>query len=964
MLKPVSILTLDDPSAALAEGVQRRIAAAFGLDDLVQTRAFPPGTDLAQTIESIHARRQAPDSAMRARQDIADRELVLVVLAAAGPGRSGVLDLAQQIRQLYQMRRLAEFFTIEILCLLPDLFPGSVADDYGATYSLLKMLSAAGETKPFDSVWLLDSTNANRVKFGRLEQSMDAYVEALAGALTFEPELSGALPGAFRPRQMDATFGSFGYAELVFPRDVALRRVEPRLAAELLRGNLLATGSGVHARLAAKQFVVADDFALPLARIGVEAGQSLFRRFQPKTFVTEKTRGAEEVIAAVRSELKVHRDKTHVQNLQALATQGDQTTNDLSAQLSHLVDGTLDRAGYQPAVDVLEALLDPLPDLRSDAELAPRNLVTEINTATAALDVRLRFAPNIAASDATRKRIREVDNLLQDQQLVADVLAPSNAPDQLAAMEQEKSELTAALPDTLFAEENENNAARNAARVAEEARLAEETVAREQQLRELFDQRPRAEQALREALEARRAFLWHQTWTAILGVAAFYGLPYALGGLLGLPYFRGLYEWGVANHGLVNRAVLVGLTLFTIRALLRYRGSIAPQLRAAREQLQRIQAQIEVTDKAKNNAHNDELQFEYDVMHRRTTLGVLRRTREAAKKALDLVRARRCELEELADALDARSQAASIHTAGLSISIVDDADVDAWYAGGADDRKLLFREFPEVCMTRSQSRHLSAGELQQQIETYAAGAFTAFRKRTIAQIATGPEKIATEATVAQKLKRLTEYSAPLIEVRDDDFEAQKAMQRDTTLWIDTSDAAFVSLVRRRLPVAELRTPRDPLRIHALSRVLHYPAYVIGQIEYYRAQYDAAKHPESADVPDLLPNELALTGAVRTAYEQVLLGRAVGVIHLRADGQLERASGDLALGESHLAAAQRLASSSAAALRHDLEVEIAPRIAIGRDVERDLRQLLETVPPLSAFDRNLVGALIKRYAPSF
>lgn len=936
MLKPVSILALDDAASSLGDAVQQRVAAACGVEDLVQVRAVTADAQLADLIESIHARRQAPDSPLRTRDDIGNRELILLLVSAAGPANTSVLEVAARVRQLYEMRRLAAFYTIEVLCLLPGLFAAK-AEDYGTAYSLLR--NASVEPQPFDAFWLLDATNAHRVKFGKLEESRDAYAEAIAGALTLEPEMSGALPG-HDPRGMDPTFSSFGYAELFFSREVALQRIESRLAAELLRTKLLGGAPAIATmpQLAAKQFVVADAFSGPLARIGVDAGKSLFKRFQPKAHVGEKTRNAEEVIAAVRAELKVYRDGTHTANLQSLAAQGQQITNDFAALLSRVVDETLDRDDYPSAIRLLEALLDPMPDIRPDADIAPRNLVTELHTATAALDARLSFTPNTAVGDATRKRIRELNALLQDQQLVADTLTPldnqadTRAADavrareeQFAAMKHEMGELTLRLPDVLFSEEHENNVTRNAARDAEAARLAAETELHEQQLRELFAQKPRAEQALREMLEERRSYLIRQIGWGSLGVAAAYAIPLAL------------------ERTIVHWPILTGATLFVIYAVLRYAGDIAGRLRAAREHLERIRAGIETVDRAMTNAHNNELQFEYDVVHRRTTLSVLKKTRDLAKKTLDALRQRLRDLHAMADAFAERASSASIRSYGLAIAIVEDADIDAWYERTAADRKLLFVEFPELCLRRSQSFHISSDEVRQRVEAYAAQAFGSFRALTLG----GAMRIAPEPALAQRLKRFGEYSAPLIEVRDDDLPAQQAMQRDSTLWIEPNDRELLALVQRRLPDAHVKPAPDPLRVRALTRVLHYPAYVLAQIDYYRAQYDPARFPESADAPDLLPADLVLTGPIRAAYEQILLARALGIAVLRD-------------GESHLSAAQRLASADSATVREALNLELAPRLVIAGDVQRDLRELLRATPPLSAFDRTMVGTLLKRY----
>lgn len=908
MHKPVSILALDEASAKLAGAIQQRVAAACGLDDLVQWRLAQWRSvegELAATIASIHARRQAPDSALRLRDDIGKREVVLLVVSAAGsPAASmDVIEVARAVRSLYEMRRFAAFYSIEILCLLPDLFASATTADYGAAYALLRTLSGT-EPKPFDEVWLLDSMNDHRVKFGPLETANETYAEAVAGALLYEPELSGAM-AAHHPRGVHPTFSTFGYAELLFPRAIALQRLESRFAAELLARVLLkATDEVTPAALRAKQFVAGEEFAAPMTRIGADGGQSLFSRFQAKTFFNEKTRSAEELIAAVRNELQSHRDKVHLANLERLAKQGEQTAHAHAALLSRTVDETLDRDGYPPAIALTEALVDPLPDLRSDA---PRNLVTELSTAASALDQRLGFQPNSANSDATRKRIRELEQLLEAQKLVAATLTPVNATEQLAELEREKDGLTRRLPELLFREEAENNAARNAAVDAESQRLAEETRKREEQLRELFGQKPRFEQRLTEALDAGRESIQKQLLWGAIGTVAMLGICFTTP----LPYL----------------SIPIGLAVFALYAVLRYFSEVAPRIRAAREALERLMAQIEATDRAKNSAHNDELQFEFDVAQRRTILGVLRRAREAAATTLEALRTRCSELQQLT------FEAPAIVAGALSIPILEDADVDAWYERTTEDRKPLVREFP---LTRAQSRHLALNVLRERITTYSAGAFAGFGGFTLAQAA----QLTDDVALAQRLKRFAQYSAPLIELRRDDLEAEKSMQHDTTLWVDGSDATFVAQLQRRLADAHVRPAPDPLRVTAVSRFLHYPGYILGQVEYYRAQYDEGQHPRSALVADLIPAELALTPPVRAAYEQVLLGRAIGAVTLRD-------------GETHLARARQIAAEDEQ--RKTLAAEIA-RLSIARNVEDDLRGLLDE--RLTPFDRTVVKSLLE------
>src|SRR5258706_270882 len=616
MLKPVTILALDDDAAVLAEAVQRRVGAAHGLDDLVQFRCAGA---LTEAINSIHVQRQRPDSALRSRDDISARELVLVVVSVAGAARTTLLDTIAEVRTIYEMRRLASYFSIEVLCLLPEVVGAASDGDYAAAYGVLKALSGA-DPKPFDEAWLLDATNGARVKFGTLATSLDAYADAVAGALMFEPEMSGALPGV-HPRGMPPAFSSFGCAELVFPRQAALQRLESRFAAELF-AKLCGAGSAAghtSSALAARQFVVGEDFALPLSRIGLDAGQSLFRRFQPKSVVSEKTRSAEELIAGARAELQQHRDSIHLRNLRMLDEQRETIASAAAELLSRVVDETLDRDDYASAIALADALIDPLPDVRDDADAAPRNVVTELRAATAVLDTRVRFTPNTAASDAARKRVRELSAMLHDQKLVAETVAAESATAQIEQLEHERESLLQQLPEIVFAEEAENNAARNAARDAEAARLARESESKEQQLGDLFAQKPRVENALREALEERRAWLWRRLTWAAAGVAAIYAFAFA-------------FEILRLHIREVTWTAVVFLIGFGAFNAFQYATSIAPRVRGAREALDRLVAQVDATDKAKNAAYNDDLQFEHDMANRRATLAVLRRVREPANE--------------------------------------------------------------------------------------------------------------------------------------------------------------------------------------------------------------------------------------------------------------------------------------------------------------------------------------------
>jgi hypothetical protein len=325
---------------------------------------------------------------------------------------------------------------------------------------------------------------------------------------------------------------------------------------------------------------------------------------------------------------------------------------------------------------------------------------------------------------------------------------------------------------------------------------------------------------------------------------------------------------------------------------------------------------------------------------------VLRDTRDAAKEALEALRLRREELELLA----ASFVPLPLGSGRISQSVLDDGEVDAWYERTADDRASSLRELP---LRRPESRRLTVDDIRQRVAAHAATAFRDLRKLTLAGAASS---LTAEAKLAQRLKRLVDTSAPLVELREDDLQARQSMQSDCTLWVAADDAAWIAQLQRRFPEAQVKPSSDALSVHVVTRTLHYPGYVLGQVDHYRAQYEATANPEHPGVADLLPPELVVGAPVCAAYEQLFLARALGVVVVR-DGQL--AVSDAILGATNLAAAQLLAGR--AAVRDQLADALAPRLEIARDVSTGLRTLRDSTP-LTPLERNVLDGLLKKYAP--
>jgi hypothetical protein len=1015
MLKPIGILALDAASAAFAAAAEKAVERRTGIRDLVQVRALapsgytadvasipadgaatlPPENDLAAALMSIQERWQAPDSAVRsleARRPSSARsksvELVLIMLSSAGPGREIAIELARQVRRLYLTLLGNHTCTCELLCLLPDLFDAPGAGEYASTYSFLKLLShvngsATDGKRLLDYVWLMASGNDSRIKFGKLRENQTFYAEALAGFLTHEAEMSGPAPGTFRPRGVDATFSAFGYAHLVFPRATLMTRLESNLAGDLIERELLANdvnASPAVAQSLAKKLVGSDEFTSRANRLDVVSGQSVSREFQPKVDITN----AEEIITALGRARKAYNDKDLVEKQRLLAEHADQTRTELIEILSRNVDDHADQKNFATSERFLEALIDPFPNVNwSSAARPARNLMTELATAQEALDKRIDVEPNVTETNAKQKRIEELRALLSDQKLATETIAaahhreedamedsqvrsidPEEAQkqraDAIAASEKELSDIRASLSAAKFAEDQENSVLRTSGKETMRARLAKETASQEGSLRELFAERPQAVASLREALRLKKAFLDKHIK---LRPGAFLAIVIALlilGKAMNFAPANAFLAWLGSDLLRTALIVLAMAAIYGAVIWLKYVAEIAATVREAREWNQRLEREIPAARDRIQAAHAEELQFEYDVSLRETKVKVLRRLQQEAKKQLENLRRRMQELEALRREFSIAHAAATIQGSDVNIPIVVDAEVDGYYVQTAGERETAVRDFLRAGLKRSAARVQPIGAVRQRVESYAAEAFASLRQSTLSQVLTGSPRIASDAELTRRLIRFADFGSPLIELGEVDTPAEDAMQRDTTFWIDRDEGPVSGLLRNRFGMAEIKAGGDALNAYVISRALHFPAYVMGQIWYYRAQYMAAPDPQTAALPDLMPMEYVLTGAVRAAYERLFIADVLGVVQKRADGKLTMGSQPDPIGESYEAAAHRLASADGELLRGEMERAIGPRFAVNDSMVASLRALHDR-RDLTALDKQVIDGLVRQFS---
>ncbi len=337
MPKPTILLALDPHSAAFCAAIKRQLQQLNAQSSLIQTytltldgQAFGFSTelepfadtsfDLAQThskqasvseirtqftqvasslqtalIDLLKSANQSPEAIAAKRQgvEISSSHRVYLMLSTSNPFSRGIVfELVRLMRWLF-----IKYFTdvphsLEALLLLPGLFAQVTTADYGAAYALLRELDykmttgvvVAGSQKvpPFDNCWLFDE------RIGGLRDNLSSYADAFVGFLSMEAETNGLLIGTHKVRGKIPAYSTFGYGELFFPRETAIKRLSSAFAADILMQQFLpqkevASEANRKLLLDAKELILSDEFSSAFLQLERDNGKPVWQDFNPRT---------------------------------------------------------------------------------------------------------------------------------------------------------------------------------------------------------------------------------------------------------------------------------------------------------------------------------------------------------------------------------------------------------------------------------------------------------------------------------------------------------------------------------------------------------------------------------------------------------------------------------------------------------------------------------------------------------
>lgn len=1096
-LKPTLILALDPFAAAFCSEVERRLRRDFGdRGSLIQTRALalrggrlvldsdlpdpgdagfnlrearevagrPTAAEAEQLFESEadtigHELMRTLSAGLdlldleRAERDgykVVEERIIYLVLSSVEPLAVGAaLGAARLVKWLFANRFADELYTLHALVLLPDLFENPGPPDYAATFALLKRLDAAfsgldnealqGET-PFDSCWLMDGRNARAVRTNTLAENLSGYADAFAGFLRAEPEQSGAQPG-HTARGRPPVYSTFGFGELYFPTDEAVKRLSATLAEGVTRRGFLGEGAAPQFNsrqmlLAAKQFVSGDRFGETLRELERHKGLAVWRQdFSPALEPSEINPGS--YIAEL---LRRHEEFERVKLLEyrnALLESAGPVQEALVRLLDEQIDGRANGAhsGLADALSYLQVLIEPAIALRQHLIGAePQNLITALHAVEGDLDGRLGVEPARQRTQALLERVNDLRgrlDALQTDLRVLPVSEPQDEPfhpaeqfrppagpaaqqppqqedDDIPGRQSSEGEPPAdkgeaepepAEPEPPPRESPRRRLEREAEEVSRElqylsyeyrdAEAEEDSVAdamrREGMKRGLVGKGERiaqveselsttAEQAraARRTLDdllilkqeyMRRHFILHPMLAATVGFIV--PLLAAVGDIG--PAREVFYFFWERLFETVLGFVLVAL-VYTVAVLFVLWRGLQQQISKAREDVQMLASQFAAAASRLRHARNDLLRFKHDLSAQSMRINVLTYLVETTRLRIRELNDTLVWLGEVADDFSRRRAEAQPTSSVMRRPLLQVEDIDAYYARAVTDIEPEIIAFTHDHVRRSHVRLKPREEFTAELTTFALRRFSHLARLTIhdALLRRQQPELLPEAVVRHRLMELNDAAAPLLRLRQTDASAQGFAERDATLWAGPDDHERVlELFREVCPKVEDQVGDNDLNLRLLTRCLHFPAYFIGPVKYYRDYYEREPHKYVADLPDVLPED----ERVKRVHENILLALATGLIARRADGQyafVEDGGDPLGSDRRQIAerfvtnfGARRLSAEFDTRLKEHL-MKLTNQNATGQKIYERLNGLLNTATDLDASERGIIIGLTSRY----
>ncbi|MBW4672368.1 MAG: hypothetical protein KME60_34360 [Cyanomargarita calcarea GSE-NOS-MK-12-04C] len=1000
MPKPTILLALDPHSAAFCATIQRQLlklnnpqscliqtynltynGQTFGFNsdldqfadmsfDLTQTHSkqaslseirtkFNQEASSLQTalIDLLKSANQSPNAIAAKNQGVkisSTHRIYLMLSASNLKARGVVFDLVKLIRWLF-----SKYFTdiphsLEALLLLPGLFAEVTTHDYSDAYALLKELDdkmTAGGQKapPFDNCWLIDE------RIGGLRDNLRSYADAFVGFLTAETETNGLLIGTQKVRGKIPAYSTFGYGELFFPGETAIKRLSAALAADILIEQFLPKvefnpETNRKWLLDAKEFVLSEDFTDAFLQLERDNGKPVWQDFNPRI----------EMGAGMSSEYGVELQRAYreFQNRELLSYKRtlENSCKQVQATLTAFLDRSINRyadankSGLHEAVILLKRLTYLYLELQNNT---PRdqcyNLVTQLRAAEAFLDSRLQVKID---NETTKNLLNEILSLQLRQQQLQD----SSTQEELQTIAEQLRTAIADYQKASNAEIEQARQLRIMGRTQANEQDSKAIAASEKHLTVTESHLETATDKLNESIAEKSRFRnqYLVIYPALIAAV-----------LLGLLIFIGIFSqsalWALLQNiaaNLVNYLLGSAIAILTYLGIvwLKYSTEIRDRILKVQKQIKQLKSTVKATAIELRRNYNEQLKLEYDLYAQNLRVEALNYLIKTAKQKTETLRQTTDNFSQIYSSLVQEREQATIKFSEIRLAVLTDADIDTYYQSFL--LTLPTNKFTQECVSRAQSWKISAQEFQNQLIPFAQKQFEQLSNLSIASVLKRSDLIAAN-TATLRLNQLYDIANLLLRLQDIDTNLNPTSQRETTLWVGSKDKeeilGFYSRLSRNLTTL---AGEDEQRLCILTRSLGFPAYFLSQIEFYRDCYERTQN-EQDEIPDLIPDEIGSSRELKLSYESLLSAIALKIVSQNSQGDYQFNGQSLGKDREQIASAfatefsfQELyeeLKESIEAFEHDL-------------IYQNLHELTTSVKSLTRYERKLLDNLLSTYNP--
>jgi hypothetical protein len=970
--------TWDSQAFSFSDDLNRYADESFDLAQTNKTKAsifqirtqFTQATSQLQTqlIELLKTPNQSQQAIAAKREgiEISNSHRVYLMLSASNDFAQGVVfELVRLLRWLF-----AKYFTdiphnLEALLLLPGLFTQVTTADYSAAYTLLKeldykmttgvVITGSQKVPPFDNCWLIDE------RIGGLKDNLLSYADAFAGFLTVEPETSGLLIGIHKVRGKIPAYSTFGYGELFFAGETAINRLSTALAADIVMGQFLPKAEFTPEAnrkwlLDAKDFVLSDEFSNAFLELERDNGKPVWQDFNPRIDI--RSGMAKEYGMELQRAYRQFENKELLAYKRTLENSGKHTQATLVNFLDHSINRYVDATakGLHEAVRLLNILTYLYLELHTDSiSDQPENLVTQLRAAEGFLDSRLQVTID---RETSKKLLNQVLSLKLQRQQLQDV-----SPEGSAELQKLQEQLEIAIADYRQALNAEIEQARQIrvmaiAQAREKASAAID--ASQKHLNAIESQLESSTDTLNELLaeESRFRTQYLVVFPTLVAVA-----------LLALLILTGIFSqsalwlflkqvWANLVHHLLGTAATI-LTYLGI-VWLKYSADIRDHIQKVKKQIHRLQNSLKATAVELRRNYNEQLKLEYDLYVQNLRVEALNYVIKIAKQRIETLRTTLSNFSQLYDDLQAQRQQATTCFSEIRLSVLTDADIDAYYNSFLATQPK--DKFTKEQVKRSQSWQMSAAEFQNLLISFARQQFEHLSNLSIGEVLKQSDLIAGN-NASLRLNQLYDSAKLLLRLQDIDANLNPTSQREMTLWVGAKDKEEIfGLYSRLSRTLTALLGEDEQRLCVLTRSLGFPAYFLSQVEFYRDCYERTQSQQTEldeNIPDLIPEEISSNKELKLAYKTLLKAIALGLLSQNSQGNYQ--FNNQLLGKDRKQITLDLATEFTL---QEVYNELQHRI---ETFEHDLfyqklQQLEKTTQDLTAYERKLLDELLSEYNP--